>query len=111
MRIYPRKQFLPFFMLLHFLLFSASAVAQSSGEQVEKKLEAIVKILYQNPVAAKPELLKLLQRKGGVPDSTIAKVYMNLSTVLGMTNRLDSSIYACNEAIRLIPDQSINKSS
>jgi tetratricopeptide (TPR) repeat protein len=111
MRIYSKKQLLPFFMLLHFLLFAASAVAQSSGEQIEKKLEAIVKVMYQNPVAAKPELLKLLQRKDGVPDSTIAKVYMNLSTVLGMTNRLDSSIYACNEAIRLIPDQSINKSS
>ncbi|MFN5222729.1 MAG: hypothetical protein ACK5DJ_00970 [Bacteroidota bacterium] len=98
-------------MLLHFLLFSDSAVAQSSGEQVEKKLDTIEKYIYQNPVGAKSELLKLLKFRGDCPDSTIGKVYMNLSTVLGMTNRLDSAIQACNEAMRLLPERSGSKAS
>jgi hypothetical protein len=90
---------------------TASVCAQSKTKLVENKLEAIEKYLYQNPVAAKSDLLKLLQRKDEVPDSTLGTIYMNLATVLGMTNRLDSAIQASNEAIRLLPEQSVNKAT
>jgi len=111
MQVRIKKHLLQLNMLLIALLFSIQVQAQSKAEQVENKLQAIEKYVYQNPVEAKTELLKLLESKGSVPDSTLGKIYMNLSTVLGMTNRLDSAIQASNEAIRLLPDLSVNKAS
>lgn len=97
---------LPICLIVHGQLYS-----QHSTERVNKRLEVIENELYKNPIAAKSELLGILKAKTGIPDTTLGEVYHWLSTTLGMTNQLDSGVWASKEAIRLMSDQSMLKAS
>ena len=68
-------------------------------------------VVYQNPVAVKSELMDIVKNRSGIPDSTMGEVFLNWSIALGMTNQLDSGIWAAKESMQLLSDQSIVKAS
>ncbi len=85
---------------------------QSVGKNQTTPLNQLTEIregLFQNPVKAKQELLGFIQKNPELPDSIKGLAYTSLSSTMGMTNQLDSGIWAAKEAIRLLPDNSIVK--
>lgn len=93
------------------LFLSVSGSAQNTAQQVTQRLQVIENEVYQNPVSIKSELLGFLKDKAQMPDSTLGEVYLYLSITLGMTNQLDSGIWASKESIRLLPDELMLKAS
>ncbi|MFM9055679.1 MAG: tetratricopeptide repeat protein, partial [Bacteroidota bacterium] len=85
--------------------------AQVTPEKIDQRLQKIEQEVYQNPVAIKSELLGYLKQKSAIPDSTLGEIHLYLCITLGMTNQLDSGIWAAQESMRLLPDQSMLKAS
>ena len=79
--------------------------------EIDQRLQKIEQEVYQNPVAIKSELLGYLKQKSAIPDSTLGEIHLYLCITLGMTNQLDSGIWAAQESMRLLPDQSMLKAS
>jgi tetratricopeptide (TPR) repeat protein/DNA-binding CsgD family transcriptional regulator len=88
------------------MITTFSARAQTSAL---KELDEIDKGLFQNPVKAKQELLVFIKSYPNVADTIKGLAYSSLSLTMGMTNQLDSGIWAANESVRLLPDNSIVK--
>ena len=86
-------------------------VAQTSTEKLNQRMDELGKVVYQNPVAVKSELMGIVMNRSGIPDSTMGEVFLNWSIALGMTNQLDSGIWAAKESMQLLSDQSIVKAS
>jgi len=86
-------------------------VAQTSTEKLNQRMDELGKVVYQNPVAVKSELMGIFMNRSGIPDSTMGEVFLNWSIALGMTNQLDSGIWAAKESMQLLSDQSIVKAS
>ena len=86
-------------------------VAQTSTEKLNQRMDELAKVVYQNPVAVKSELMGIVMNRSGIPDSTMGEVFLNWSIALGMTNQLDSGIWAAKESMQLLSDQSIVKAS
>ena len=86
-------------------------LAQTSTEKLNQRMDELGKVGYQNPVAVKSELMGIVMNRSGIPDSTMGEVFLNWSIALGMTNQLDSGIWAANESLKLLSDQSIVKAS
>ncbi len=86
-------------------------VAQTSIEKLNQRMDELAKVVYQNPVAVKSELMGIVMNRSGIPDSTMGEVFLNWSIALGMTNQLDSGIWAAKESMQLLSDQSIVKAS
>lgn len=103
------KTSIPKSILVGFFVFSRLSLALASESQLIKKLNQIESYIYQDPLNAKTELLHLLQKNQQAPDTDRAKIYLKLGTTLGMTNKLDSGIWAAKEAFRLSSDQGLEK--
>lgn len=86
-------------------------LAQTSTEKLNQRMDELGKVGYQNPVAVKSELMGIFKNRSGIPDSTMGEVFLNWSIALGMTNQLDSGIWAAKESLKLLSDQSIVKAS
>jgi len=86
-------------------------LAQTSTEKLNQRMDELGKVVYQNPVAVKSELMDIFNNRSGIPDSTMGEVFLNWSIALGMTNQLDSAIWAAKESMQLLSDQSIVKAS
>ncbi|MFM9027886.1 MAG: hypothetical protein ACKOQ6_07800 [Bacteroidota bacterium] len=85
--------------------------AQIKPEKLKRRLAEIENEVYQNPVAIKSELLGFLKQKSTIPDSTLGEIHLYLCISLGMTNQLDSGIWAAMESMRLLPAKSVRKAS
>jgi DNA-binding CsgD family transcriptional regulator len=84
----------------------------SQAETTSRSLKTLIEIenrLTQNPVTAKQDLWALIENSNGISDSVLGCAYVALSKTMGMTNSLDSGIWAAKESIRLLPDESLNK--
>ena len=108
---FPTRSLMRTIALHLFSLVLTSVHGQYTAEQVEQRLGTIESELYQDPVAAKAELARILGRPAGLPDSTLGRAWHSLSITLGMTSQPDSGIWAAKESIRLLPDRSIMKGS
>ena len=86
-------------------------LAQTSTEKLNQRMDELGKVGYQNPVAVKSELMGIFKNRSVIPDSTMGEVFLNWSIALGMTNQLDSGIWAAKESLKLLSDQSIVKAS
>lgn len=106
-----KRSLIPVITLFFCLFLHGSGHAQTKAERVSKRLEVIENELYNDPTTTKSELLGILKEKSGIPDTTLGEVYLWLATTLGMTNQLDSGVWATQEAMRLLPDQSILKAT
>ena len=84
-------------------------VGQMHEDQIIKEIIAIEGTLYQNPVDAKFRLQKLILTNPKIPDSTKSWLYLKWGTTLGMTNKLDSAIWAVKKSYQLSPDNNIEK--
>jgi hypothetical protein len=61
-------------------------LAQTSTEKLNQRMDELGKVVYQNPVAVKSELMDIFNNRSGIPDSTMGEVFLNWSIALGMTN-------------------------
>jgi len=98
-----------------YLLFLASFLhviktsGQKSENQILKDLVTIDANMYQNPVGAKNLLQNIIKNNPKLPDSTKALIYLKWGTTLGMTNNLDSAIWAIKKSYQLSTDDNIEK--
>lgn len=97
--------------LLLCVVLVETMVAQTSIEKLNQRMEELGQVVYQNPVAVKSELMDIVKNRSGIPDSTMGEVFLNWSIALGMTNQLDSGIWAAKESMQLLSDQSMVKAS
>lgn len=86
-------------------------VGQMREDQIIKEIISIEGTLYQNPVDAKFRLQKLITYNPNVSDSTKSLLYLKWGTTLGMTNNLDSAIWAVKKSYQLSPQYNIEKGS
>ena len=93
------------------LLCLTDAFGQVDEIQTLKDLDRIELTLYQNPIAAKYRLQKLIANQPKVSDTTRALLYLKWGISLGMTNNLDSAIWAVKESYQFSPDDYVNKGS
>ncbi len=88
-----------------------NVVGQKSEDQIIKDIVSIEATLFQNPIDAKYQLQKLITYNPNVSDSTKSLLYLKWGTTLGMTNNLDSAIWAVKKSYQLSPQYNIEKGS
>lgn len=98
-------------MLAASLLCLTDAFGQADETKTLKDLDSIELTLYQNPVAAKYRLQKLIANQPKVSDTTRAFLYLKWGISLGMTNNLDSAIWAVKKSYQFSPDHFVGKGS
>ena len=100
-----KHRFLLTLLLLIFVCVSAKG--QLVNEKANEKIDQIEASMYRDPVAANRELLQLLKEGPGLPNYTKGVIYINLATTYGMTNKLDSALYAIQLALQLLPEKEL----
>ena len=93
------------------LLCLTDAFGQADETKTLKDLDSIELTLYQNPVAAKYRLQKLIANHPKVSDTAKALLYLKWGISLGMTNNLDSAIWAVKKSYQFSPDHYVGKGS
>ena len=98
-----------FLLILLLLNHSIGVMGQGNNKLPNIRLKELEQRVFENPVVAKEELKDFIDQNQGAPDSLLYRAYLSLAITMGMTNSIDSGIWASNEAIRRIPDQSVDK--
>lgn len=91
-------------ILIHLVCFTV-AMAQQQVKLL-KQLEIVEKNLFQDPASTKIELKKFILSNPNASDSIKGLAYGGLAIAMGMTNEVDSAIWAAKESIRLLSDSS-----
>jgi tetratricopeptide (TPR) repeat protein len=92
-------------------LYLTDTVGQKIEDQIINDVIKIEATLYQNPINAKYQLQKIIENNPNVSDTTKSLLYLKWGTTLGMTNNLDSAIWAVKKSYQLSPEQNIEKGS
>ena len=98
-----------FFVFAFLVFLRLPLFAGSDGGKLEKELQRIAAGMSDNPVSAKIDLLKLLRNHPDAPDSIKSAIYLQLSKSYGMTNAMDSALWAVDLAISKLPDADLKK--
>lgn len=96
-------------VIIWLLTLNSTVSGQSPVHEIAQKLQEIDSTMYRNPAGAKAALLHLAKLYPAAPDSSKGLIYLKLATALGMTNNLDSGIWATREAIRMFEKKSLEK--
>ena len=107
---YFHRAFRPIFASLLVLMWVVSDVAgQTEAKRIAQELQAVEKILFQDPAVASVRLQQLIAGYPQAADSIKSLLYLKLSTSLGMTGKMDSAVWAVREALRFSPDDHIQE--
>jgi hypothetical protein len=98
-----------FFVFAFLVFLRLPLFAESDGGKLEKEMQNIASTVFEDPVSAKTKFLNLLKAHPDAPDSLKASVYMQLSRGYGMTNSMDSALWAVDLAISKLPDADLKK--
>lgn len=91
--------------VIAFILYSLTGFAQLSAGELDRAMNKIETYQYQNPTRGKGDLLELLTRNPGAPDTCKGKIFINLATAFGMLNQLDSGLWAINRSLSYLSEK------
>lgn len=103
-------RFFPVLVLLA-SIFGNSAIAQSSEEAINRRVQDIASTIKQNPASGKEALLLIWNNNSDLPDSILGTIFMNLSLAFGVSDQLDSAKWAVDRAINYFDKTDIRKAS
>ncbi len=96
------KTGLAYFVAL--IIYSFAYTQPLDIEKYKERQQQAFELIFSNPVEAKKDIDILLLDAGKVPDSLLGMSYNNLGVFFGVTNQIDSSLFAFKKAIQFLPE-------
>jgi len=90
--------------LVALLFFSFIYGQKIDNEVYKEKQRQAFELIFSNPVQAKKDIDAMFFDAGKVPDSLLGISYNNLGVFFGVTNQIDSSLFAFKKAIEFLPE-------